>query len=73
MHKITEKANASLSSAQFYAHMYRKNDGNPHEFREVTNYWEDFDSKTGEIKNRKEEWPFWAEKIDFARLAEGED
>jgi len=73
VHKMTEKANANLSSAQFYAHMYRKNDGNPHEFREVTNYWEDFDSSTGKIKSRKEDWPFWAEKIDFARLAKGEE
>ena len=71
--EITSKIGANLSMAQFYAHVYRKQNGTPHGFREITKYWEDFDSKTGEIKSRKDEWPFWAEKIDFKRLAEGEE
>ncbi len=71
--KFTAKANTNLRQAQFYAHMFRKQDGNPQEFREITKYWEDFDSKTGEIKTREEDWPFWAKKIDFKRLSEGDE
>tara|TARA_Y100000034_G_C6852947_1_gene387171 strand:- start:81 stop:986 length:906 start_codon:yes stop_codon:yes gene_type:complete len=71
--KFTSDAGLEYGLVDFFCHVIRNEDGTPLELRQPQKYWDDFDSNTGEIKSRKEEWPYWAEDIDFKRLAKGDN
>jgi hypothetical protein len=68
--KFCEDAGVSIGLANFSSHVLRNADGsgNAPEFREMVNYHDDFDGKTGDIKSRKAEWPYFADFINFKKL-----
>ena len=68
--KFCEDAGVSIGLANFSSYVLRNADssGNAPEFREMVNYHDDFDGKTGDIKSRKAERPYFADFINFKKL-----